>query len=274
MGTAIIVSPLALPSVTASSSAGGYSPAYVDNDFMGVVWRSATGSASQSLTVDFGGDVAIDTALMLGCTGATGDWTLTVQAATAAQGPGFPGGSWSSGAGPFLAGTAMPVNGRGKALWMAPEDGGPPAARYWRFTIGGLSGGAATVARLVLGMRIALARNFQFGATFGVRDLGSTEFSVRGVLLRRRGAKLRALGLTFGSVYRDEVEGQVSPLVERAGNSEPIAIVIDPDPHAQRQNRIWFGPLVGDVGMVWAKASGFEWRCNLVDLSGLVQAGG
>jgi hypothetical protein len=265
MANAIVLAPMALPAVTASSTAAGYSPAYVGNDYMGVVWKSAASGGSQSLTVDFGSDVAIDTALLLGCTGATSGWTLTIEAATAALGPGFPGGSWSSGSMPFLAGAVMTKSNRGRSLWVG-GDGGPPASRYWRFTIGGLAGAAATVARLVLGERIALARNFQFGATFGLRDTGSMDFSSRGVMLRYRGAKLRAVGVTFGSVYRDEVEEMVQPLIDVCGNSEPIALISDPDPHAQRQNRIWFGPMVGDLGTVWPKASGFEWKCNLVDL--------
>ena len=265
MSNALIVKPLPFAAVTASSTAAGYDPAYIGNDFMGVVWKSATGAASRTITVDMGADVLLDTAVLVGCTGAAAGWTLKVEAATAAQGSGFPAGAWVGDTLPFLAGSAMPVSARGRGLWLAPASP-PPASRYWRFTIGGLGTDAATIGRLVLGRRIQLARNFQFGAAFGVRDMSVVDFSIRGVLLRLRGAKLRSIGLTFGSVHKDEVEAIVHPLIEEIGLSEPIALITDPDADAQRQNRIWFGVLVGDLGTVWAKPDGFEWRASLVSL--------
>ncbi|WHO37882.1 discoidin domain-containing protein [Sphingobium sp. AP49] len=266
MSNAVIVKPLAFAAASAGSTAAGYDPAFVGNDHMGVVWKSATGAASQALTIDMGANVTIDTILLLGCTGALAGWTLKVEAATSAQGATFPAGSWVGAALPFLAGSAMPVSGRGRAIWFAPASP-PPASRYWRLTIGGLANAAATVARLVMGRKIQLQRNFQFGAAFGVRDMSNVDFSVRGVLLRRRGVKLRSVAVTFGSVYKDEVEAVVHPLIEEIGISEPIALIIDPDDDAQRQNRIWFGPLVGDLGTVWAKPGGFEWRASLVGLN-------
>jgi hypothetical protein len=267
MSNALFVKPLPFASVSASSTASGYAAGNVGNDHMGVVWKSAAGAASRTITVDMGADVVIDTALLLGCTGATSGWTLKVEAATTAQGDTFPAGSWAGATLPFLAGSVMPVSGRGRALWLAPASP-PPASRYWRFTIGGLSNAAAIVARLVLGRKIQLIRNFQFGAAFGVRDLGNADFSIRGVLLRRRGVKLRSVGITFGSVHKDEVEAIVHPLIEEIGVTEPVVLITDADADDQRQNRIWFGPLVGDLGTVWAKPDGFEWRANLVSLNG------
>lgn len=263
----MILAPLPMAAVTASASAPGRDPAHVGNDYMGVAWASPTGAATRTLTIDLGADIAFDTAVLLGCTGALPVWTLKVDIATAAQGAGFPAGSWSGTALPFLAGAVMPASGRGKALWFAPEASPPPAAaRYVRFTIGGLGTGAAVVARVAIGKRITLARNFQFGAAFGVRELGSVDFSRRGVLIRQRGAKLRSVGVTFGSVYRDEVEAVVHPLIEKLGGTECVALITDPDAHDQRQNRIWFGPMVGDLGTVWARAAGFEWQCSIADL--------
>lgn len=265
MSNAVIVKPLAIVAASASSTAAGHDAAYVGNDHMGVVWMSEADGASQTITVDMGGDVSADALILVGCTGAAAGWTMRVQAATAAQGAGFAASVHDSGVQPFLAGSAMPVSGRGRAMWLLP--GGAVAARYWRVTIGGLSGGAATVARLVVGRKIQLDRNFFFGAAFGVRDLSSVDFSTRGVLLRHRGAKLRSVGITFGAAYRDEVERAIHPLIEEVGISEPIALILDPDADEQRQNRIWFGPLVGDLGTVWAKPGGFEWRVSLVGLN-------
>lgn len=263
MSVACVFRPLPFAAVSASSTAAGHDPAFVGTDFMGVVWKSAPG-ASASVTVDLGSDVVVDAAALLGCTGAGAGWTLTVECMTSAA----PGSvAWSSGSMPFLAGTVFPSSGRGRAVWLAPSSGGPGAARYWRFTVAGLSGGESVViGRIALGRRIALARNFSFGAVFGVRDLGSLDWSVRGVLLRRRAARLRSVGLTFASVRRDEVEAGVQPLIEAVGTSDPIVLITDPDAHAQRQNRIFFGPLTGDLGTIWTRAAGFEWQANVIDL--------
>lgn len=265
MSNSIVVKPLPFASVTASSTAAGYDPAYVGNDYLGVVWKSATGAATRTITVDMGADVLIDAAVLLGCTGADANWTLKVEAATAAQGSGFPVGSWAGATLPFLAGSVMPLSGRGRALWLAPASP-PPASRYWRFTIGGLGSGAATIGRLVLGRKIQLARNVVYGAAFGVRDLGGLDFSRRGVLMRQRGQKLRTINVTYPAATRAEVESYVHPLLEEIGNSDPLAFILDPDPDDQRQNRLWFGVLLGDNGTVWANPTGFEWRANIVDL--------
>ena len=265
MSNSIVVKPLPFAALTASSTAAGYDAAYMGNDHMGVVWQSATGAASRTITVDMGANVVIDTALLLGCTGATSSWTLKVEAATAAQGDTFPAGSWEGATLPFLAGSAMPSSGRGKALWLAPAPP-PPASRYWRFTIGGLSNAAATVARIVMGRKIQLDRNVVYGASFGVRDLGSVDFSRRGILLRQTGAKLRTVNITYPAATRAEVESYVHPLLEELGNTGALAFIIDPDADDQRQNRIWYGPMIGDLGTVWANVTGFEWRANIVDL--------
>lgn len=266
MSNAIIVEPLAMPAITASATAAGFDPLNVANIFMGVVWKSPTGAATRTLTIDLGADTAFDTIALFGLTGAQPGWTIKVDAATAAQGSGFPGGSWSGTAETLLAGTAMPTSGRGKSLWMAPAVSPPPASRYIRLTFGSLSNAAVTVARVVVGERIQLHHNFQFGAALGVRDLGSFDFSARGVPLRRRGEKLRSAGISFPHAHRDEIEAVVNPLLERIGNTDEIVLVTDPDAHAQRQNRMYYGPLVGDLGTVWARADGFEARVNIVGL--------
>lgn len=262
MANAWIIRPLPIAAASASTSASGFDPINVANDFSGIVWRSNTGS-SASITVDLGSDQAIDTAALIGATGATPVWTLTVAAATQAQGQGFGATVYAGTPAPFLAGSEMPTSKRGRAIWSNPA---PIVARYWRFTIAGLAGGAATIARIVIGRRIQLARNFRFGAAFGLRDMASAEFSRFGVFLPVVGARLRSTALSFGSVYRDEVEGAVHPLIERQGAISPILLVTDPDPHPQRQNRMFFGPMVGDLGTIWPRANGFEWNVSVVDL--------
>ncbi|HCB75402.1 MAG TPA: hypothetical protein DEP91_04395 [Sphingomonas bacterium] len=261
MAKAWIVPLLPFAGVTASSSAVGYDPGYLGNDLMGVMWRAgAVGPAT--LLIDLGSDRPVDTVQVLGAIGATAGWTVRFQAATQAQGASFGPTALDSGVIPFLAGSEMPVSGRGHALWGAAQ---PAAARYVRITIDP-AGGTANAARVVIGERLRLARNFQFGATAGVRDLGRADFSRLGVLDRQRGAKLRTLGLTFPGMTRTEAEAGALPLLERAGNTDLIAIVTDPDADPMRQRRMYLGVLVGDLSGTWRRADGWEVPLNLVSV--------
>lgn len=263
MANAWLLRPLPIVSASASSTASGSDPAYVDNDHLGVVWRSGA-TAAPHIDVDLGADLAVDAALLLGLTDAATDWMLSVKAATAAQGATFPGGSYSGAAQQLLAGDVMPTSGRGIGLW-APGDL-PPAGRHLRFTIDQGDTAPVTIGRLAVGKRIVLSRNFVFGAALGVRDLGKLDFSRRGAILRSRGAKLRTVGIKFAAARRQEVEEAILPLIEAAGNTEPVALVIDPATHEQRQRRIHFGFLVGDLQAIWARSDGFEWSVNLVSM--------
>lgn len=263
MTNAVIFQPLPIVATAASTAAPGHSSDYVGNDYMGVTWQSGA-EVNPSLSVDFGGNMPIDIALLMGCTGATSAWDLSALAATAAQGATFPGGSHADGPSDFLAGSEMLPSGRGVALWMPSA---PPAqTRHLRFIIAQGGTDPVTVARVAAGKRLTLARNFSFGAAFGTRDLGGVDFSRRGVLLRQRGARLRTVGLTFSSIHKDELEAAILPLQDFAGNTDPIAIITDPEPHAMRQRRVYFGFLVGDLNAIWRVADGFEWRANLVSL--------
>lgn len=263
MANAWIIKPVPIVAASASGTAPGHDAAYVGNDHIGVVWKSPV-VANPSITIDLGHDEAIDTALLLGLTGAAAGWMLSVDAATSAQGAGFPGGSYDGATQDLLAGSAMPTSGRGIALW-SPEDA-PSLARYMRFAIGQGSTAPVTIGRIVAGKRIALDRNFSFGAAFGVRDLGAIDFSTSAVLLRRKGRKLRTVGLTFSSIHKDELEEMIRPLLENVGNTDPIALITDPAANPLRQQRIYFGFLVGDLNAVWRVANGFEWRANLVSI--------
>lgn len=255
--------PLVPASVTASSTAAGYAASNVMLDYSGVVWKSNTGGASQSVTFDMGAGVtaAPDSALFFGCTAAAAPWTLTIEGAddaaitinvvTAATTV------------PFLAGATFPSHGRGVGYWAGTATA---ARRYWRFTIGSLATAAVTIARIAIGTRIQLDRNFAFAGVFGVRDFGSVDWAASGILLRRRAAKLRTLSITFPNVRKDEVETKVQPLIEWAGGQEAIVIVTDPTVDTQRQTRCWFGVLVGDLGTIWRGPLAWEWRASLVDL--------
>lgn len=261
MAHALLLEPLAMESITASNTASGYSAANIGNDYMGLVWKSDTGSATRDIVIDLGEDKPVDTIALHGLAGALGSWQLSVDLATAAQGA-F-GGAFTAGpAVDLLAGSAMPQSGLGRALYQFAS---PPAlSRYVRLNFSALGTAAVQVARAVVCKKLQLERNYGYGAARGVRPLGKVDFSVRGVLLRRKGKKLRGLGISYASVKRDEVEEAVQPLLERVGNDELLGIVIDPDADAQRQNRMYLGFLTGDLGTIHARPGGFRADFNLV----------
>lgn len=262
MANALLLEPVRADTITCDSAMPGTSASFVDRDEMGLVWRTEPGAGLRTIIIDFGSDVAIDTIMAIGIAEASPTWTWTVALSAQAQG-GFSGAYWQGAAEPLLAGSEMPVTGLGKGLWRAPS-GAPAVARYLRIVFGGLGGAAFEVSRILAGRAVHLDRNFRFGAALGVRPLGTLDFSARGVILRRRGKKLRGLGLSFPSIRRDEVEAKVQPLLQRVGNDEALAIVLDPTPDPQRQNRLYYGFLAGDLGSTWARANGFQADFNLI----------
>jgi hypothetical protein len=250
--------------ITASDTAAGYAASNMGNDHAGVVWMSPSGLGGVTIFVDFGAGnaQAPDAALFFGCTGASTSWIMTIQSADDAA---FSVNAANVASNvPFLAGATFPAHGRGVGYWEA--SGVVTARRYWKFVIQSLGSLPVTIARLALGNRILLERNFSFGAGFGVRDLGRVDWTRAGVRLRTRGAKLRTVGLTFSNVRKDEVETKVQPLIEIAAGQEPIVLVTDPAASAQRQTRCFIGHMIGELGTIWASPAGWEWKAQLVDL--------
>lgn len=279
MSNAFVVRPVAIAAAPVLSGTTLLGDAInVANDYAGIVWRATHGSAV-IVRYDLGADVDLDTIAIFGIAGTLlPTATVRMALATSAQGPGFNGSNVATGTGTgnfweplapqgLYAGSTMPKTGGGKSLWTKPA-GGPAAFRYVNVAFAGLgTGNHIQIARVAIGQRVQLARNFAFGGAFGVRDLGSFDFSPRGVLLRRRSKKLRTVNIAFPHSFRDEIEEQVQPMLELIGNTEPIALVTDPDAHAQRQNRMYFGPLIGELANTQAKAGGgWEWRCPMVSL--------
>jgi hypothetical protein len=267
MANALMLQPLP---VVASRSSGGTitkgAPANLFNDYAGVVFERHcpdAGPYNITLTFDLGVDALVDTVMLFGLELLPAAATMVISHATAAQGD-FTGSFSTEAAVPAYAGTIPLSSGKGVGLWAATA---PFTARYLQVTLYGTAPGqSARVSRIVVGKRIQLARNFSFGAQFGVRDLGSLDFSARGVLLRRRAAKLRTVALTFSNIRKEEVEASTKPLLEQIGNTEMIALVTDPAEDDQRQSRCYFGPLVGDLSHVWRNAAAWEAKINLVSI--------
>lgn len=259
-----LVKPLPFTVITGSNTASGFAAANVTNDYMGVVWKTVTGWGSQYIDIDLGADVNIDFIGLMGMTGATTSWKVDGYCATAAQGPSFGSLFYTMPIQDLLAGATPLPSGRGVGFWA--KDGGV-TARYWRLNLSGLGGAAFTLGRLIFGKRIIPEREFVFGAAFGVRDLGSFDLSARGVpLWRRNKAKLRTTGISYANAYKSEVETALLPLVEEVGNEMPVFVCTDGTADTQRQRRCYYGPLQGELGAIWARAAGFEFRVNMVSL--------
>jgi hypothetical protein len=260
MSNAWALRPLPFAVTAASTTAAGYSADYMKNDYAGVVWKSDPGVA-QALIIDMGAAIALDTALFFGVDGVGTSATLGI---TAGHDAAMTSGAWSPPAPvQFLAGSTFPSHGKGVGYW---EGSGAPARRYWRFDITTPSGGALTISRIMVGVRLTLERNFSFGAAFGVRDFGTVDFSSQGVLLRRRAAKRRTAAINFQNVRRDEVIAKVQPLLELCAGQEPIAIVTDPAADANRQLRCWAGWMTGELGTIQRAAHAWVWPVKIVDM--------
>ena len=270
MSNAILMRPMMPVAFTAHGTAAGFDPINVGNDYMGVQWKG-TPAVVNWLLLDMGADVSADWIALLNVGGVAGG-NIEIRAATAAQSSAMSGGA---GAGanqyqlatvPTVAGTEGLPNGRRVAHWIAAPGTFTGAYRYWRVSVD--AGGAFQwrFARIAIGKRIQLQRNFSFGGAFGARDFSNVDFSSRGVLLRRSAPKLRTIGISFPHVYKDEIEASIQPLIETAGNDQSLLLLTDADAHPSIERRTYFGPLVGDLGTIWRNAKAWEWRCEMISL--------
>lgn len=258
MANALLIQPYAMSTATASATDSGYAASNLLTDYMGMTWQG-TGTTF-NVDIDLGSDKAIDSVALLGLSGVSTSWNWLVKIATAAQGSSFAASITAVASSQMLAGSVLTTASLGKAF----ATFGAITGRYVRFTITPPSSMTIRMARVVIGDGVTLATNFLFGAGFGIRPLGSVDFSVRGVLLRRSGTKLRSLSISFPAASRSEVETSIQPMLELLGNDSPLCIVTDPDSDAQRINRIYFGFLTGGIGTVWARLNGFTADFNMV----------
>jgi len=265
MANAFIVKPLVpvgTPAVGAGTLVAG-AAANLFNDFAGLVCSLTESGGVCSVSFDLGADTTVDTLLVFGVELIPSNAGLFLYYSTAAAGPAT-GASPVDSSGSIYAGSVTPTNGKGVS-YLAMST--PITARYFNLAIiGPGTTNPWRASRIVIGKRIQLTRNFSMGGAHGVKDLGTLDFSARGVLQRRRAAKLRTRGLTFSNVKKDELEASMLPLLEQIGNTDMVAIVTDPAVDAQRQNRCYFGPLVGDLSAVQRNVGNWETKLNLVSL--------
>lgn len=270
MANALLFRPLQWASISTDTTASGFvagdlSPWPVPR--MGRVWRRSGSGEFEHLYIDLGSVQPFDTIALFGIGSGNAppstDWTMRVDISNSPITVGFPPEAWIGDTQPLLAGSVLPVSGFGKALWLAPT-GAPASGRYIRIAIGPVNTAPLQIALVAVGRRFQPARNYSFGAAFGVRDLGELDYSPRGVVLHRRGIKLRGMGLTFRSLRREEVEDQLQRLLEQVGVTDPVVLVSDPTDHAQRQNRMGIGHLTGNLGTIHRVPGAYQCEINFV----------
>ncbi len=267
MANAFLLAPLPIsgaPITVGDLQAG--SGSYAFNDYAGLVCQMACntgGSAPNEARIlfDLGADRIFDTIMIFGLELLPLNAGFRVEYATADQGY-FTGARTTDTSASAYAGAVLPYSGKGVTLWQSAASA---TARYFAlsFTTGS-AGNAVRFARIVVGKRYQPGIGFEYGAQLGVRDLGNMDVSARGVLLRHRGRKLRTVSLNFPSQTKPEAEGAAMTLLEYAGNTECLALCVNPVPDPMRQTRCHFGPLVGDLSNTWRTAAAWEWRVNLL----------
>jgi hypothetical protein len=266
MSNGFVMLPLIPAAVSAPSGTAAGNAGLTVLDYMGLFWQSP-GTIAQA-QYDMGGNVSVDTVALLNLAGAPAG-SFDIHYATAAQGAVM--SSVGTGLNQFqvitvgnaYAGANALANGRQAGLWVGSS---PIVARHFRVHLTGVTSGQCRFSRFVIGKRLTLSRNFSFGGQLGVRDFSRIDFSNRATLLRRRAPKLRTCSLTFPHVERFEVEEQVQPLIEMGGNDSAVLLVTDPDAHPMRTRRMYFGPMVGNLGLVQRNARGWQWQAELVSV--------
>jgi len=231
------------------------------NDYMGLVYRSTVGNIL-TLKIDLGASpapvdtiAALDTNIPL--TGTPSAWSIFANAAD----------SWGS---PSLAlnlnppaGEALSAKGLRHGLHLFAS---PVTFRWWLVRINAQAGIRSQMGRVLIGRRFQPARNFQFGAERGARDLGEVRFGPRGAFLRRRGRILRTLGFSWPLMAKAEAEAEFLPLAETAGNSDFLLACLDPEAEAERTRRLYFGPIEGNPATAWRVWDGFEARVQIASV--------
>lgn len=267
MANAFLLAPLApAGAIFQDSTLQAGQPAFAFNDYAGVTVQLAcdAGGNAAAFRFDLGADTAFDTVMVFGVEllpQTAGQFVM--RWATAAEGN-FTGTYSQDNSGSCYAGSVLPVSGKGVSMLMRST---PVTARYVQLIwYAGAAGQSIRFSRVVLGKRFQPTIGFEYGGQFGVRDLGALDVNARGVLLRHRGKKLRTVSLNFPRLSKQEAESIAQKMLEQVGNTECIAVCTDPMPDAERQNRCYFGPLVGDLSRTWATASGHEVRVNLLGL--------
>lgn len=113
-------------------------------------------------------------------------------------------------------------------------------ATWWRIDIGGHSG-AFQASSLIFGAKIEPTHFYNFDWEYGIRDLGSIDFTRNGVVDEAEGAIWRTIDFTLGWQSEAEFEASFRPMAEALGKRGVVYLCFDPEPTTYRQARTYLG---------------------------------
>lgn len=234
----LFIKPLDLGAITASAANSGH-PVFALNRHkaIGVTWQAdatsglwARGKFDTTQTVNFAAMVAANAQVGTTIQLRLGNTQADVDGSSA---------PYDSGALTFI----NPAIMREDDLYHSHlEMASPVAALWWRIDIGGHTG-SFEASSLILGQSIEPSRFYNYDWQYGVRDLGTMDFTRYGVLDEEPGVIFRTVEFTLGWVSEAEYEASFRPLVENAGKRGIVYVVFDPQPSSYRQARTFMGVL-------------------------------
>lgn len=226
MANMLILSPLTASSVAVSSGTGGNNLLTPDPK---EVW-TASSTAAQTITFDFGAAVSIDTVFM-GFTNAdaAATWTITAGPSTGTEN--------TIQAATLLRAASDAIGPRYHAFYH--RTAGPVSHRFWRIATSSTT--AAPQAGIV-GMGAAFKPTFnrEWGAGRRVIDTGSKSRLRGGGFGISQGVKLPGYQWTFGDLTDAEVQ-TLWALAMNRGETSPVVVCEDPDTGLGLTERLHYG---------------------------------
>lgn len=111
---------------------------------------------------------------------------------------------------------------------------------WWRIDVTGQTVDFQCSA-LVLGKKVEPSHFYNLDFEYGVKDLGSLDFSRWGVWDEEDGKVLRTVSFTLGWQSEAEYEASFRPMIERLGKRGVVYVVFDPTVSPYRATRTYMG---------------------------------
>jgi len=233
----IFVMPLAFASLTSDSNASGHPvDSLGEHKALGLTWKSGA-YGDHWIRGQFDRPRAIDFCALVSANAELGTQVRLRLGSTMAQVDGT--APHDSGTLPFIS----PAIEREDGLYHSHlELPAPVTASAFRIDITGHSG-PFEASMLVMGQKIEPSRFYNWDREFGVKDMGSGDFTPWGVFNEQPGVIMRTIDFTLGWQTETEFEDRFRPMIEQLGTRRPLYLVFDPEPHAARQAKTYMGVL-------------------------------
>lgn len=227
-------------SITASSAVASMPATNILDHRPGVVWR-ATGASAETLTVDFGEEVDLDTLAVIGHNGSL-DATVRVEIATDA---GFATvlfdqtyelwppvyGLGEGGLGNYFGGYVDPQELGAFVSLRAIRLGAVYSARYMRLTFTDTSSpiSAIEVGKVMAGIGDQFASNFAHGWREDEVDRSVQRLTDGGALVVQERPIFPRLTVTLPNLRKSEAITTVKTLKRTNGRKRPVLVLLEPD---------------------------------------------